>query len=245
MKLSEIKTEGNAKLLLIGDPGDGKTVFSCSFPTPLLLLDFDGKADSAALFYRKDTQRLDDIDVRAYSANLVTDPIAELNKLIDTELIPQQTSGKLAYKTIVIDSVTTFSRAVLNHIILTNPGVKRTSSKQGLQPCLADYGVLKREFSKLIPGLLSLDCNIIFTAHMDTQKDELTGELIRGPLMDGAFSNQLSIYFKEVWRIYTDKNQRLAQTQSDYKYKCRSQIPGLPNPFDITKGYEALKQYIS
>jgi len=244
MKLSDIKTEGNFKLLLQGEPGIGKSILSCSFPLPLLLLDFDGKADSPALFYKDQPELLDGIDVRDLSSSLTKDPIQELNDIIDKELIPQQRDGAMKYKTIVLDSITTFSRAVLNHIVSTNPGIKRTMSKQGVQPGLQDYGILKREFAKLIPGILSLPCNVVMTAHMDVNKDELTGEIIRGPLMDGAFSAQLPIYFKEVWYMFSEKGKRMCKTQSDYKYKCRSQIPGLPDPLDVTGGYEVLKKYL-
>lgn len=243
-KLGELKTEGKSKLLILGDPGEGKTVFSCSFPGPILLLDFDGKADSAAMFYKQDKERLNFIEVKDYSSSLSNDPINELNMLIDKELIPQQKAGKLEYKTIIIDSITTFSAAVLQHIVNTNPGIKRNPTKQGVQPGLQDYGILKREFKKLIPGLLSLDCNIIMTGHYSVNKDDLTGEISRQPLMDGAFAQQLPVYFKEVWRLYTDKGKRMAQTQSDYKFKCRSQINGLPEKFDITEGYKSLEKYL-
>jgi len=243
-KLSEIKTEGKMKLLFVGEAGVRKTCTATGFPGPTLLLDFDGKADSAALFH-KGKALLNDINVMELAANLTTDPMEVLNKFIDTSLIPQQNEGKLAYKTIILDSITTFSTACLKHIVKTNPGIKRVTCKQGVQPGMQDYGILKREFQKLIPGLLSLDCNIIMTAHINTVKDELTGQLIRGPIMDGSFSEQLPIYFKEVWHLSVDdKGRTIAQTQSDFKYKCRSQIPGLPKMFDITDGYKAIEKYL-
>jgi len=244
MKLSEMDTESNQKLLLYGDPGEGKTVLACSFPGPLSLLDFDGKADSAAMFYKDNRALLESIDVENLAASMTEDPMVRLNQLIDKVYIPEQKLGKMSAQTLILDSITTFSRATLNHIIKTNPAIKRFVSKQGIQPCLQDYGILKREFAKIIPGLLSLNCNVIMTAHIDIQKDELSGEVSRGPVMDGAFSQQLPIYFKEVWRIYTDKGRRMAQTQSNYKYKCRSQIPGLPDPLDVTDGYESIKKYL-
>jgi phage nucleotide-binding protein len=242
-KLSEIKTEGKMKLLLYGDAGEGKTCFATSFPGPTLLLDFDGKADSAALFHRGKPV-LDNIDVMELAANMVDDPIDAMNKLIDQQLVPAQKTGEMKYKTIILDSITTFSTACLAHIIKTNPGIKRVPCKQGVQPGMQDYGILKREFQKLVPGILSLDCNIIMTAHISVTKDDLTGQIVRGPIMDGSFSDMLPIYFKEVWKLGVDKEKRVAQTQTDFKYKCRSQIPGLPNPFDITAGYSALEKYL-
>lgn len=244
MKLSELKTEGNFKGLFMGAPGNRKTCTAASFPYPILLIDFDVKADSAALFYKNDSERTDNIDVRQLGGDLTKDPMVEMNNIIDKELIPMQRSGEFKYKTIIIDSMTTFSSAALAHIVKTNPGIKRVTSKQGVQPGLQDYGILKREFARLIPGILSLPCNVIMTAHVNTEKDELTGAIQRRPLMDGSFAAQLPIYFKEVWHFTVDKDRTVVQTQADRKFDCRSQITGLPNPFDFTDGYKALKEYI-
>ncbi len=244
--LAEVKTESNLKILAFGNSGAGKTCFAAGFPAPILYLDFDGKVDSAAEFYKSDVERLKAIDVRNLQQKLMmnptANPIVELMGIINKELIPGAKAG-LPFKTLVLDSITTFSSLVLNHIILTNPGIKRTVSAQGSQPCLQDYGILKREFAKLIPGLLSLQCNVVMLGHISTEKDETTGELIRGPLMDGSFAKELPIYFKECWRIYVnDKGEHLAQTKSDARYSCRSQIPGLPNPLPLK--YTELEKYV-
>lgn len=242
MKLSEIKTEGNLKVLLIGEPGVGKTIFAAGFPYPMLYLDFDNKVDSAALFYKNDKARLDGIDVRVLKPSLELSPIDQFEQIIVKELIPAQSKGEMPWKTIVIDSITTFSSATLNHIVKTNPGIKRNVSKQGQQPGLQDYGILKREFQKLISGILALPCNVVMLAHIAVDKDENTGEILRHASMDGSFARELPIYFKEVWRAYAEKDKRLAQTQSDGRYNCRSQIPGLPNPLPLS--YSEIEKYI-
>lgn len=228
-KLSELKPEQNLKLLIYGNSGAGKTCTAAGFPYPMLYMDFDGKVDSAAAFYKNDKERLENIDVRDLSAKMSSDPIEEFIKIIG-ELAKQEKSGELQYKTVVLDSLTTFSSLTLKHIVKTNPGIKRNASKQGMQPGLQDYGILRREFERLITGLLGLDCNVVMIGHIDTNKDELTGEIVRGPLLDGSFAKSLPIYFKEVYRAFVDKDTHLLQTKSDRKYSCRSQIPGLPDP---------------
>lgn len=243
MKLSEVRTDGALKILLYGAAGTGKTCFAAGLPTPILYLDFDNKVDSAALFFKNDKSRLEEIDVRQLAPTLTDSPIAELERIIREELIPQQKAGKMKYKTIVLDSLTTFSSATLKYIVDTNPGVKRPISKQGQQPTPADYGVLKREFAKLIPGILSLPCNVIMLGHISTERDDTTGEIIRGTMLDGSFGKELPIYFKEVWTTKVDdKGQYWAQTKTDTKFTCRSQIPGLPNPLKLT--YEELQKFI-
>lgn len=241
--LSEIKTEGNLKILAFGNSGSGKTVLAAGFPTPILYLDFDGKVDSAALYYRADKERLSQIDVRSLSGSLTGSPITELEKIITQELIPQERTGTMKFKTLVLDSLTTFSAQVLKYIVDSNPGIKRVVTKQGQQPGMQDYGILKREFAKLVPSLLALPCNVVMLGHISTEKDETTGEIIRGPLMDGSFAKELPIYFKEVWRTYVDdKGAHWAQTRSDAKYSCRSQIHGLPNPLPLR--YAEIEKHI-
>lgn len=243
MKLSEVSTDGALKILVYGNAGSGKTCFAAGMPHPILYLDFDNKVDSAAMFYKNDKTRLDGIDVRNLSKTLVTNPIEQMERIIKEELIPQQKNGTTKFKTLVIDSVTTFSAAVLNHIVQTNPGVNRVKSAQGAQPGMQDYGILRREFQRLIPGLLGLPCNVVMLGHISVDKDEHTGAIVRGPLMDGSFAQQLPIYFKEVWRSYRDdKGKHWAQTQSDYQYQCRSQIPGIANPIELS--YESLAKHL-
>lgn len=234
MKLSEVKTEGNFKLLLMSDPGIGKTVFGTSLPGKTLVLDFDGKIDSAALFWRKhNPAQVECIEVEQLATGLEGTSIQQLDKIMRDRLIPEQRSGKMSFDTLVVDSITTFSSACLAHIVRTNGGIKRNITAQGMQPGLQDYGILKREFERVITGLLGLPCNVIMLAHIATEKDEFTGQILRHSMMDGSFAKTLPIYFKEVWRAFVKDGKRFAQTQSDGSYNCRSQIPGLPSPVPL------------
>jgi hypothetical protein len=244
MKLSDINPSEHLKVLVCGPPGSGKSCFAAGFPYPALVLDFDSKIDSAASWYANDKERLNGIEVKEFGKTLDgTDPIVALQKLINEELIPQQKAGEMKYKTLIIDSATTFSAAVLNHIVKTNPGVKRVASAQGVQAGMQDFGILKREFARLIPGLLSLPMNVVMTAHVKTDRSELTGEIIRSPIMDGSFSQELPIYFKEVYRVFMKDGKPFAQTKSDQYYDfCRSQIPKLPNPVEL-KYENLIKRY--
>lgn len=244
--LADIKTGGNLKVLTIGAPGAGKTCFAASFPGPMLYLDFDNKVDSAALFYKDKPELLANVEVRQLSSTLIQSPLDELTKIINNELIPQQRAGEMKFKTLVLDSISAFSAATLAHIIKTNPGIKGVETAQGRIPAQTHYGVLLREFKRLIPGLLTLPCNVVMCAHLDTYKDETTGVIVRTASMDGSYSQRLPEAFKEVWFMHVDdKGQRWAQTQADSKFGClRSQLPGLPKEFNITDGYQALVKYL-
>src|SRR4051812_20783679 len=196
ISLADIKTEGNVKVLVIGHPGAGKTCFAATFPGPILYLDFDNKVDSAALFFRDQPELLKNVEVRQLSTGFTADPIAEFNKIVANELVPQQKAGAMKYKTIVLDSISAFSNAALMHILQTNPGIKGVITAQGKMTDQTHYGVLLREFKRLIPGLLSLPCNIVMCAHVDTYKAD-TGVIIREAAMDGSYSQKLPQAFKE------------------------------------------------
>lgn len=222
MKLSDVDPSENLKVLVYGKSGTGKTCFACSFPTPILLLDFDGKANSAASFFRNDKDRLAQIEVERLVPKEGFSPVSRLAEVIG-DLSRQQKAGEYKYKTLVVDSLTTFSSQVLKHIVKTNPGIKRVTTTQGQQPGMQDYGILKREFARLIPGLLTLDMNVVMLGHIKTDKDETTGEIMRGVNMDGSFGAELPIYFEEVYRSYVKDGKYLAQTQADFKFDCRTQ----------------------
>jgi len=194
----------------------------------------------------KDPDRLKEIKIEPYSARLDSDfdPLAEVEQIINKELIPQQKAGKMEYDTLAIDSGTTFSSAVLRHIVKTNPGIKRATSAQGVQPDRQDFGILKREFSRLIPGLCSLPMNFVMTAHFEVDKSELTGEIIRKPIMDGSFASQLPIYFDDVFVLRIKDGKCMAQTQPDIYFDfCRSSIPGIPKEIELTYA-NLMKKYI-
>lgn len=241
VKLSAIKTK-NIKALIYGNPGTGKTCFAAGFPGPIMYLDFDNKVNSAARFYSEDKERLEQIDVEVLSASLSVRPMDLLNAKIDM-LRKMQATGEYPYKTLVVDSITTFSSAMLGHIIQSNPGVKGRVTAQGTMPDKPHYGILLREFERVIGGLLTLDMNVLMLGHITVYKNEATGEMIREVMMDGSFSEKIVGYFDEAWVSFVDdKGRYMLQTKSDSKFKCTTQLRGLPNPCEMK--YEEIAKFI-
>ena len=233
MQLSQVMTEGNFKLLLMGEPGIGKTIFACSLPGKTRILDFDLKADSAALFYRDNPERLSNIEVTQLGRKFgQRGPIDELQKIINEEFIPQQRRGKMEFDNLVIDTLTTLGNALLEHITLVNIATKRVNhSFGGMQASETDYGVLKSYFQRIITGLMDLPCNVVICAHITAKQNPKTGIIDHQAMAPGSFGKEIPTYFKETWRAFIGQDgKRYAQTQPDSQYACRSQIPGLPNP---------------
>lgn len=227
--LADLHSDGRMKLLLYGDSGAGKTSFIAGMPGPVRIDDFDGKVVSAAEFLRKtNPEQLKQVSYEDYTVpgtRLAADLYNHnMGALAKTKPFP--------YGTVGLDSLTTFSDESMKYLIRANPGVIKRMTTQGVQmPVLQDYQMVRIWFKQVITALLALPCNVVVTAHIQIEKDEHTGQILRTPMLAGKLSKELPIYFGEVWRAWRDdKGEHWAQTQSDSRFTCRSQIPGLPNP---------------
>jgi hypothetical protein len=214
--LTELKGSARITCLVYGDAGTGKTIFATSFPQPIFVADFDGKINSAAKFYP--TEHLKGIDYEDYREKGF--------KAFEETLKQIETTCK--YATFVLDSLTTFSDSLLNYIITTQ-NFKRDHGMPGMQ----DYHLSSIILKNIIDRILVLPCNVVVTAHMEAKKDETTGAIVRSILASGdKLPKKLPVWFQEVYASFAEiKDKRASyylQTQTDYKFACRSQIPGLP-----------------
>ncbi len=69
------------------------------------------------------------------------------------------------------------------------------------------------------------------------KRDEKTGEILRTPMMPGKLARELPIYFAEVYRSFVKDGVYCAQTKSDSKYQCRTQLGLKP---EISLDYKEL-----
>jgi len=241
VKLSELNPAENVKLLIFGDSGSGKTCFASTFPGPIHYCDFDLKVSSVASFL-KGKDKLNEITYEQYpyagkepgvAGRRFNDDMGKLKALAK--------KGEFPYKTLVIDSLTTMSDRIMEHLMKENPAVKRNVTRGAQAPALQDYGLFRIFMKSFIAELISLPCNIVITAHIDIQKDETTGAILRVPMLTGKLAKELPIYFEEVYMAYVEgegeKRKYKAQTQADRKFNCRSQR-GLPPVIDLS--YESL-----
>lgn len=223
MKLSELSQADYVKALIFGDSGSGKTCLAASFPTPIEVWDFDNKISSAAKFFAGDKTRLDAIEVQAFASMPADKIIPSFQKRLH-EVTQLQNDGKpLPFKTLVLDSFTTFATYLLAAYPKLQPGIERGKTPADL-PVLQYYQLLDIHLGDTVKALLKLNCNIVVTGHLTVEKDETSGAIIRQPLIPGKFANKLNIYFEEVYLAKVDSQGRyLLQTQPDSQYKLRTQ----------------------
>lgn len=244
-KLSSIKQEESMKVLVYGESGAGKTVFATSFPGPVFVHDFDKKIVSAANFWRThNVEKLDQIDYTDYSAivgrgndqaSIDKDTTKQRFSTFYTWLVEQQNlvrEGKFIYKTVVLDSLTLWSELLLKEVIRQAEGkiaqpIKNMEGNAGMQ----HYQLNQRFFKEYLGTFLDLPCNVIVTAHVEVEKDDMTGEILRRPKATGKLASYLPIIFGEVYRAYVEtvagKSVYRLQTQTDARYNCRTQLSGL------------------
>lgn len=227
-QLSDLKTSENIRLLLFGDSGTGKTCFASGWPGPVHYADFDGKVSSAAAFLA-DSPKLAEISYENYAP---TDKIGTAGARFNADLGKMRKEGKLP-GTLVLDSLTTFSDEMMRYLMKLNPGIKRMDTLGAATPAMQDYQVARLFFKQMLGELLNLPCNLVVTAHVQMDKDEITGEILRTPMIAGKLSRELPILFPEVYRSYVKDGKYLAQTKSDSKFQCRTQIRGLPAEIEL------------
>jgi hypothetical protein len=235
--LDTLVTTQKLKLLIYGQSGAGKTVFSAGAPKPLVL-DFDGKVSSAASYFAHNApERLKEISFENLTDTPGQErPFRRFSKIL-RDLQSQAAAGKLQYETVILDSLTLFLDAFMADIMAENPGVKRPNNV----PALQDYQILNLQFKDVMSRLLSLPCHVIVVGHITSETNQETGRIFWKPLVPGKLADRLPQIFSEVYRAYViskdNQPQFVLQTSSDGEYICRTQIPGIPThvPSDFNR----------
>lgn len=244
MKLSEMKGAELIKVLVLGPAGSGKTIFGTTFPGPILALDFDKKLHSAYNYWKaKDPKKLEEIDYIDCSQR---DDKGTGFQLANNELGKVKAAfakGEKPYSTILVDSATTLASEMLAWLVNFETGIKRNSSFKSVKiPSLQDYQLFSPTFKNFIYELFNLPVHVVMTGHIKVRQDELTSEIIREANIPGKMGNEAPIYWPEVYISYVKNGKYMAQTQADFRYQARSQIPGLPKEIELS--YENLiKKY--
>jgi len=225
--LNDLSNSEQKKLLIYGDSGAGKTCLAGTFPGPVHICDFDGKVNSLASFLKGSRN---DITFESYTP---TDAKGSSAARFNADMAKLKVAKPFPYATLVIDSMTTFSDEGMNYLMDMNPGVKRMQTGVVKVPAQQDYGIARIWFKQMIQTILTFPCNVIFTAHINVEKDELSGAIIRSPMLAGKLKQELPIYFEEVYRAFQENGKVWLQTKPDRNYSIiRSQISGIPEKIE-------------
>jgi hypothetical protein len=220
------------KIMSVGEPGTGKSIFASSFPTPGFIFDF---ANSIISYKGLD------FDYEQYPLS----PLGWTKFEKDTVLIQkEQKEGK--YQTIIIDDLSAMTAVCMERALQLDP--KR--SPTGGPVWNIHYSMVRNLMEGRLKQIMALNCNIHFIAHLHVIQDQETG-VITGvePMLTGALPVIIPGYFDEVY-YHTTKREGgdtkwLVQTVPVGYNRARSRLSGklrtlpdiLPNDYNEIMAY--------
>ena len=150
---------------------------------------------------------------------------------------------------LVIDPLTAFERVVMNQAMLINPIDRNLKGKlmtlpHGM-PSVQDFGVEFEVINNILQFLqnVSLHMHVVMTAHIIERHNPITNVVEFLPAISGKkMPSAIGRWFNEVWWIHGEMKQRnierIAQTASYNKYKCKSQVYGMPHSLPAIEALE-------
>jgi len=220
-KYAAQQSQAYNRFLLYGGSGSGKTYSLRTAKKPLFIDSFDpgGSVALADLVEKGEALVISEYekeDARRPSAFVSWDNA--FDKLERANAFSQ-------IGTYVLDSATTWAQAILNEVL------KRASRTAGV-PQQNDWYPQMVLMEAAIKRILSLPCDVVFICHDDILKDEITGKIMRSPLLTGKTKKRIPLLFSEIYYADVKRSSKGAeyvwQIKKDSTSEARSRLAGLP-----------------
>jgi hypothetical protein len=159
-------------VLICGDPGTGKTLFSTTWPD-VVILDAEGRLLSVR-----------DRDIRAItvgSTSVLDEARAALAQAPDVRA--KLFGGPVS--TVVIDTVDEVARLIIR---------ERLRAEKRETMAMADWGYLGDTLRSLLRGFRNLDLNVIFNVHLRSSEDSESGRIFYRPSIQGQVGDEIAAY---------------------------------------------------
>lgn len=177
------------KMLVYGKPGVGKTIFSSSAPSPILVDIERGTLSLQNEDLKKKGIVPEDIDVF---------PIEEFIQMND--VFEYLKDGNHSFKTVIIDSLTSLQQRSMDTIM-----EEGTSKKPEKDPDLStqnDWGVNTAQIKKVIRYFRNLPMNVIFTCLAKDYTNE-EGVILTSPAISPSILDVACAYTDIVGYMFT------------------------------------------
>lgn len=217
-KYSEEAVNNTFNALLLGQMGTGKTYSLLTAPRPLVLHSFDPGGSKS---------------LRDANGNLPEGVYVETFEIEDSNSPTQYMAWERRFNelrrdkffdnvgTFAIDSITTFTGALMNMIL-------KKGNRPGTPPQLQDYMQQMIAIMDIVKVCASLPCNFVAIGHIVAEKDEVTGRMQTFPMITGQLKEKLPTLFDEVY-VATVAHSRTGpsykfRTIPDGYYQARSRL---------------------
>jgi hypothetical protein len=223
---------GTHNILLVGDSGMHKTFFLGGCPNPFVY-DFDKGLQTDNLEDRIPHATFRDIprewkhtpEMEKHGLYPVGQGwmkfIKHLNDMMDKLL-----TGREKYETIGLDSLTFMQELAMSKIL---------DDQKEPVPHQGSYGAQQKYLKTVLNALTVLPVNVVATAHIQRDTNDLTQVVEKLPLLTGKLAGLIGAFFEEVYFIDTvaDATQprkmkwvvRTAPTPMNRQAKSRSDVP--------------------
>lgn len=262
------ETKDNYIIFLVGDYKTGKTITLCTFPKPLLLLDYD-KGFKSVLHAKDEHGQLivpDHKDITVIKFNAIT---ASKTDFRTPEKGAKKEEAAYTKESLKIDDK--FNRIMKElsegGIVTDDEGNKKGPFKTlGIDSLTAMFDIWKnctaavnhlpdlriqdyktlnkvlfRQFIPTIKQLSDIDF-IILTGHEVMEKDDLNNKTYEFPVgPSNAMGRLLGREFDEIWRQKIEGSKYIIRTRKDGMFQAGSRLH-LPNP--IEANYKEIKKFL-
>ena len=217
--VSQAASTGFIKALVYGGPGMGKTVLTATLGPGTVLI----SAESGLLSVRRaNLERLFGPGNPTICYDLPILVVSTAQDFNDALKWCMQAAEARQFHSVALDSLSEIGEVVLN-----------TQKRAFKDPRMA-YGGMAEFMETAVRSFRDLpEKNVVFTAKMEGQKDELNGGIKYGPAMPGRkLGPALPYFFDEVFRLGVGKTPegqpfRYLQTQPDLQFDAKDRSGAL------------------
>lgn len=203
------------KVLVFANAGAGKTTLIATAPIPIIL-----SAESGLLALNQ-VMKQRNIDFPVITISTMTDLIEALSYFENDPSARQ-------FSTVCLDSASEIAE-----VVLKNEKARTKDPRKA-------YGELIEIMSAIIRRFRDLQgYNVYVSAKLDHQKDDLTGQITKGPAMPGrVLGPSMPYFFDEVYYLYTTNDAngqkiRALQTDGDLQVPCCKSRAGVLAPVEL------------
>ena len=214
-------------ILVMGDSGAGKTSLAVTCPTPVFIDSFDPGGTKTRVL-QASINANDILCETKWEHDAWKSPFAF--REWEGEMQSRRREGMFDFiGTYMLDSASKWSDSMMFAIIQSGKD-RNGKSRIGQTPEIQDYLTQQLTAVDWLGWLMDLPCNVLVTAHLGIEKDELTGRIESGPLLYGKLAKKLPIAFDEVYITRPQQSasglQHRLQTKADGYYIAKSRIGG-------------------